>query len=141
MQTLDKKFEEALAQKEDALQRLRSERLEIQEMRKSIKKFPLIWPYDVTSKNAKRVAIQTRILYALFVRHDELQELKRPRSQGLTTHQIWKRLYPSHPGTSSATFRGHLSDLKKKGLITNCEESGDWMPLAKALAKRVGAGK
>lgn len=138
MQTLDKKFEDVLAAKEEALKKLKDEFGELHRLRRSIQNFPLNWHYDVTSKNAERVAVQSRILHSLFNRHDELKTIKRPRSNGLSTHQIWKKLYPTHTGTSSATFRGHLSDLKKKRLVKKCEDGEFWMATPRALEKRIG---
>ncbi len=138
MQTLDEKFEQVLKIKQDSLEKFQSEVKELKRLRKSVQKFPLNWPYNVTAKNADRVAFQARILHSLFDRYEEIKARIRPRSEGLTTHQIWRKINPSSTGTSSATFRGHLKDLKKKRLIEKFGETDDWVVTERALEKRTG---
>jgi len=141
MWTLEEKFDQAITSKTEAIKKSEVELKNLKRLRDSVRKFPLDWPYEVNAKNAKRVAIQARILHFLFERHDELKTISSPRSKGLTTHQIWRRLNPSSTGTSSTTFRNHLLDLQKKRLVKKFAGTDDWTPTPAALQKRISGGK
>jgi len=135
MHTIDDRFEQAISSKKDEIFRLNEELDDLKRLKASISKFSISWPYPVSSKNANRVVIQIHVLFVLFKRAEEIKILSRPRSKGLTTHQIWKKLYPSSTNTSSATFRNHLRDLVAKRLIEKVSGTEDWRPTNLAFEK------
>ena len=114
----------------------KSEVEDIERFQKSIRSYPLKWQYEVTVRNAKRTVLQVRVLHILFERAAKVLANKNNIVQGMTTHQIWRRMYPSSGRTSSATFRGHVLDLNKKGLIEKFEHTDRWVATAKANKQR-----
>lgn len=135
MHTIDNRFEQAISSKTDEISKLKEELDDLRRLKASISKYSITWPYPVSSKNANRVAIQVHVLFILFARAEKIKTLSRPRSKGLTTHQIWKHLYPTSTSTSSATFRNHLRDLVDKKLIEKVSGTEDWRPTELAIEK------
>ena len=137
MTSLNTKFEIAIAEKTEALEKATEALQKLHIMQKAAKRFPIKWPHAVTAKNAEQTALQANILNRLFARHDTVSVSHRSLRDGMTLHQIWKKVYPTNSNTASTTFRGYLTDLRKKGLVKKGTDSDLWVLTEKAFEKRI----
>jgi len=137
MQTIEEKLKNAILEKTKSIERTKSEIEQLEKHKRYIRRYPLKWNDTITIRNAKRSILQVRILHFLFEREATVLSSQRNIQAGMTTPQIWKKIYPLASKTSTATFRGYILDLQDKGLIQKTDNPDYWTTTAKAQRSRV----